>query len=600
MNQQIAPSVTSQTASTALKTANGHDKPAGKGIFAKLVAMIEGKAETDNDTGSEKAGTSLAEMPIAKSTISKTDKADANVFSVIKSDVQKAKLEQADSSGAIMVNSGLTVSKNNHKLLTAIEPAAINAKAEAKHAAANREASSFTVKANPAADGKEPSLTVKANTDQPVKVRVGAEIKQTTANPAADGKEPSLTVKANTDQPVQAKAGAEIKQAAANPAADGKEPSLTVKANADQPVKTGAGAEIKQAAANPAADGKEPALTVRANVDQPVKTGAEAEIKQAAANPAADGKEPALTVRTNTDQPVKAKAGPEIKQAAANPATGGEKPAVTLRQVDNISSVTKNGHIAIANEQRIAGMQPEQHSLSTNNFVHSHKLNSDNLSKPKAQLSQASPGKNPVTSADNNKNPSIQPATPLASSMRDMIFQVDALSRPNQPLHEASNNQAFQASSLDTASTLMRSISQPLQSMPTSGPWPVTAAMQQIGHAAGQGKFQLELTLTPAHLGKVQVILESDANKQIHVHLIIDQPASRQPIEQHLPALRQALADQGLNMDSFSMESSEQHTDKQQNQKNRNAPSSAVIADSSGTVVKRADLPSDSRLSIRI
>jgi flagellar hook-length control protein FliK len=136
--------------------------------------------------------------------------------------------------------------------------------------------------------------------------------------------------------------------------------------------------------------------------------------------------------------------------------------------------------------------------------------------------------------------------------------------------------------------------------MPSSGPWSVAAAMQQIGHAAGQGKFQLELTLTPAHLGKVQVILESDANKQIQVHFIIDQAASRQAIEQHLPALRQALADQGLNMDSFSMESSEQHTDNQQNQQNRNAPSSTIIADAPSTVVKRADLPSDSRLSIRI
>ena len=333
-----------------------------------------------------------------------------------------------------------------------------------------------------------------------------------------------------------------------------------------------------------------------------MKAKAGAEIKQVAANPAADGKEPSLTVRANTDQPMKAKAG-------ANPAAGGEKPAATLKQIANFSSVTKTGHITIANEQRIAGMQPEealsfklpeQHNLSTNNFMHSHKLNLDNLSKPKAQLLQASSGKKPVISTGNNKNPLMQPVAPLVSSMRDMTFQADALSRPNHQPHEVPNNQAFQVSNLDTASTFMRSASQPLQSIPSSGPWSVTAAMQHIGHAAGQGKFQLELTLTPAHLGKVQVVLESDANKQIQVHFIVDQAASRQSIEQHLPALRQALADQGLNMDSFSMESSEQGKDNQQGQQNRNAPSSTIIADAPSSVVKRADLPSDSRLSIRI
>ena len=566
MNQQIAPSATSQTASTALKTANGQDKSAGKGIFSKLVAMIEGKAETDNGTGSEQAGASLAEMSVAKPT-SKIDKAGGDVLFVIKPEAQKAKSNQEDSSDTIIVNSGLIVSKHHHnksKLLNAIEPAAANAKAEVKQAAANL-----------VADGKEPFPVVKANTDQPVKVKTGAEIKLATANLAADGKASTLTVKANTDQPVKAKAGAEIKQAAANPVASGKEPTLAVKKNTDQPVKAKAGAEIKQAAANPAADGKEPTLTVRAD----------------------------------TDQSVKVKAGAEVKQAAANPVAGGEKAAATLKHIDNISPVIRTGHIAIANEQRIAGMsaeerlifrQPEQHSLSTNNFMHSHKLNSDNLFKPKAQLLQAGSGKKPAAATGNNKNPLMQQVTPLASNMKDMIFQPDTLSRPNHQPHEVTNNQPFQVSNIDTASTFMRSTAQPLQSMPSSGPWPVTAAMQQIGQAAGQGKFQMELTLTPAHLGKVQVILESDANKQIQVHLIIDQPASRQPIEQHLPALRQALADQGLNMDSFSMESSEQHADNQKNNQNRNAPSSTVIADSSSTVEKRVDLPSDSRLSIRI
>jgi len=93
------------------------------------------------------------------------------------------------------------------------------------------------------------------------------------------------------------------------------------------------------------------------------------------------------------------------------------------------------------------------------------------------------------------------------------------------------------------------------QTPSSSGPWSVSAAMQEIGHAASQERYRLELNLDPAHLGKIKVYLDSDANKQIQVHLVVDQSASRQIIEQHLPALRQALAQHGLDMGGFSMNS---------------------------------------------
>jgi len=96
----------------------------------------------------------------------------------------------------------------------------------------------------------------------------------------------------------------------------------------------------------------------------------------------------------------------------------------------------------------------------------------------------------------------------------------------------------------------------------SSGPWSIPAAMQEVGRAAAQGRFHLELKLEPAHLGKIQVFLESDASKQIQVHLVVDQSASRQIIEQQLPHLRQILAQNGLNMGSFSMASHQgQHND---------------------------------------
>jgi len=64
--------------------------------------------------------------------------------------------------------------------------------------------------------------------------------------------------------------------------------------------------------------------------------------------------------------------------------------------------------------------------------------------------------------------------------------------------------------------------------------------------------------LEPATLGKIQVSIQTDAMKQIQVHLIVDQQTSRQVLEQQLPQLRQALADQGLNLSGFTMDMNSQ------------------------------------------
>ncbi|MBN4082407.1 flagellar hook-length control protein FliK [Mariprofundus ferrooxydans] len=83
-------------------------------------------------------------------------------------------------------------------------------------------------------------------------------------------------------------------------------------------------------------------------------------------------------------------------------------------------------------------------------------------------------------------------------------------------------------------------------------------AMLEISKAAKDGSIKLELMLEPATLGKIQVSLQTDAQKQIQVHLIVDQQSSRQVLEQQLPQLRQALADQGLNLSGFTMDMNSQ------------------------------------------
>ncbi len=77
--------------------------------------------------------------------------------------------------------------------------------------------------------------------------------------------------------------------------------------------------------------------------------------------------------------------------------------------------------------------------------------------------------------------------------------------------------------------------------------------MLEIARSAKDGAMKLELHLEPAHLGKVHVTLQSDVGKQLQVHFTVDQALSRQVLEQHLPQLRQALAQQGLDLGHFSM-----------------------------------------------
>lgn len=83
-------------------------------------------------------------------------------------------------------------------------------------------------------------------------------------------------------------------------------------------------------------------------------------------------------------------------------------------------------------------------------------------------------------------------------------------------------------------------------------------AMLEISKAAKDGTVKLDLMLEPATLGKIQISLQTDAQKQIQVHVVVDQQASRQVLEQQLPQLRQALADQGLNLAGFTMDMNSQ------------------------------------------
>jgi flagellar hook-length control protein FliK len=235
---------------------------------------------------------------------------------------------------------------------------------------------------------------------------------------------------------------------------------------------------------------------------------------------------------------------------------------------------------------------PEQQRASTNSFVKIRKINLEHASRAKTSPSQAN--------ASQIRQPAVAPSESFTTSMKEIVVQGEGFSRPAHHAIDTGNSQMFQIGGQEATSSLTRSFYQPNQQLMGSTPVTVAAAMQQVGQAAGQGKFQLELTLTPEHLGKVQVFLDSDVNKQIQVHFVVEQSTSRQSIEQHLPALRQALADQGLNMDSFSMESSEQHQDNRQAGHRRNPDHGTMTAGQPGSNENRPEAAANGRLSIRI
>jgi len=96
----------------------------------------------------------------------------------------------------------------------------------------------------------------------------------------------------------------------------------------------------------------------------------------------------------------------------------------------------------------------------------------------------------------------------------------------------------------------------------------VMDAMNEIAHSAKSGRTRLDIQLEPAHLGKIHISLQTDAAKQLMVHIAAEQTVSQQVIQQNMAQLRHALEQQGLSLGQFSMSAGSQDssgTDQQFN-----------------------------------
>ncbi|HIP07527.1 MAG TPA: flagellar hook-length control protein FliK [Mariprofundaceae bacterium] len=126
--------------------------------------------------------------------------------------------------------------------------------------------------------------------------------------------------------------------------------------------------------------------------------------------------------------------------------------------------------------------------------------------------------------------------------------------------------------------------------------------MLAIVKSAKDGKTSLELQLEPANLGKVQVSIQIDSQKQIQVAFTVEQQASRQALEQHMPQLRLALAQQGLDLGGFSMQMQQQHQEQKQSSTQHTSLNSELLADVDLEIMQEnrmgVNIATDGRLSI--
>ncbi|WP_171966456.1 flagellar hook-length control protein FliK [Mariprofundus micogutta] len=130
-------------------------------------------------------------------------------------------------------------------------------------------------------------------------------------------------------------------------------------------------------------------------------------------------------------------------------------------------------------------------------------------------------------------------------------------------------------------------------------------SMKHIAQSAANGQTKLEIQLDPANLGKIQITLQTDAAKQLQVHMVVDQGTTRTALEQQLPTLRAALSQQGFDLSGFSMGSNGQ----QESSAESGRYSSRNLADngdnhstgnSSNPVQQQSTRSADGSLSIRV
>ncbi|NDL72153.1 flagellar hook-length control protein FliK, partial [Vreelandella alkaliphila] len=138
--------------------------------------------------------------------------------------------------------------------------------------------------------------------------------------------------------------------------------------------------------------------------------------------------------------------------------------------------------------------------------------------------------------------------TPGTEAMAGLLAEVDANSSANkgseQPIPVSLASQQPAAPNSLTATTLNTPV--------TSPAWPSQLGQQLIQFAQRGGEHQVKMQLHPAELGPLSITLKV-TEQGAQAHFLSSHAAVRQVIEQAIPQLREALAEQGISLDDTSV-----------------------------------------------
>ena len=266
----------------------------------------------------------------------------------------------------------------------------------------------------------------------------------------------------------------------------------------------------------------------------------------------------------------------ETKTAATATAENHAQPLLTAAKAEAVTSA-KAGidkpaaagqssvqTTATAPERQVLRSDTEQYVAAT---TPASKPRADKVDiQGKAEASQAAAiqpqhGKTPQTQAAQNSNSnSTVTASAVAQSGSFDASTADSQSgSSDKGNQEGRSMSALSGDAKSNSSTAASNAN--FQSYLTGKSAPsmsVFESMNHIAQSAGKGQNKLEIQLEPLNLGKIQIILQTDAAKQLHVHMVVDQGTTRAALELQLPVLKAALSQQGFDLSGFSMDSNGQ------------------------------------------
>ncbi len=221
-----------------------------------------------------------------------------------------------------------------------------------------------------------------------------------------------------------------------------------------------------------------------------------------------------------------------------------------------------------------------------------------------AQLQQ---GKQPIHAApgQNNAAPVVTSAT-VQANISDGSLKDSGSGSSDKGNQEGRTISALAGDAKSTGSASTNNANfQSYLTGKTAPTMSVFDSMKHIAHSAANGQNKLEIQLDPANLGKIQISLQTDAAKNLQVHMIVDQGTTRAALEQQLPALRAALSQQGFDLSGFSMGSNGQQGASAEGNRNGSGTlagngDNLSTGNSSNAVQQQSTRTADGGLSIRV